>query len=103
MAAKITPKDPEVQYNLGAVLEACEQLEESIVAYERALKGGIERAEENLRVRFGSNCCGVCFESEDLSFTQNVRAKILAVRLGPKPKEVEEMEKKQDQQQQQQQ
>jgi hypothetical protein len=50
MAAKITPNDPEVQYNLAAVLEACEQLEESVIAYERAHKGGIERAEENLRV-----------------------------------------------------
>ena len=50
MAAQITPDDPEVQYNLGAVLEACEQLEEAVKAYERAHKGGIERAQENLRV-----------------------------------------------------
>lgn len=50
LAANITPNDAEVQYNLAAVLEACEQLEESIKAYERALKGGIDRAQENIRV-----------------------------------------------------
>ncbi|UZJ51801.1 hypothetical protein CBS101457_001121 [Exobasidium rhododendri] len=72
LAANITPGDPEVQYNLGAVLEACEQLEESVRAYDRALKGGIERAEENLR---------------------NVRAKILSIRLRPKLEELEGLEK----------
>lgn len=48
-AAKITPEDPEIQYNLAAVLEACEQLEEALVAYKRALDGGIQRAEQNIR------------------------------------------------------
>jgi len=50
LAASITPNDAEVQFNLAAVLEACEQLEESIKAYEIALSGGIERAQENIRV-----------------------------------------------------
>ncbi|EST09685.1 Tetratricopeptide repeat [Kalmanozyma brasiliensis GHG001] len=48
-AAKITPEDPEIQYNLAAVLEACEQLEEALIAYKRAKEGGIERAEQNIR------------------------------------------------------
>lgn len=48
-AATITPEDPEIQYNLAAVLEACEQLEEALVAYKRALEGGIQRAEQNIR------------------------------------------------------
>lgn len=48
-AAGITPDDPEIQYNLAAVLEACEQLEEALVAYKRALEGGIQRAEQNIR------------------------------------------------------
>lgn len=48
-AASITPDDPEIQYNLAAVLEACEQLEEALVAYKRALEGGIQRAEQNIR------------------------------------------------------
>ena len=48
-AAGITPEDPEIQYNLAAVLEACEQLEEALVAYKRALEGGIQRAEQNIR------------------------------------------------------
>lgn len=64
-AAKISPQDAEVQFNLGAVLEACEQLEEALKAYERAQEGGIDRAKENIR---------------------NVNAKILAVKFGPKPK-----------------
>lgn len=48
-AASITPEDPEIQYNLAAVLEACEQLEDALVAYKRALEGGIARAEQNIR------------------------------------------------------
>ncbi|EPQ31989.1 uncharacterized protein PFL1_00187 [Pseudozyma flocculosa PF-1] len=48
-AATITPDDPEIQYNLAAVLEACEQLEEALTAYKRALDGGIQRAEQNIR------------------------------------------------------
>lgn len=48
-AASITPEDPEIQYNLAAVLEACEQLEEALTAYKRALEGGIQRAEQNIR------------------------------------------------------
>lgn len=48
-AARITPEDPEIQYNLAAVLEACEQLEDALTAYKRALEGGIQRAEQNIR------------------------------------------------------
>ncbi|KAK0546785.1 hypothetical protein OC845_004413 [Tilletia horrida] len=48
-AANISPQDAEIQFNLGAVLEACEQLEEAAKAYQRALDGGIARAEMNLR------------------------------------------------------
>jgi tetratricopeptide (TPR) repeat protein len=71
-AAAITPEDAEVQFNLGAVLEACEQLDESIKAYERAQKGGIERAKENVR---------------------NVKAKILAIKMTPKPEGLDEAAK----------
>lgn len=67
-AARLTPDDPEVQFNLGAVLEACEQLEEAAKAYEQARSGGIERAQENIR---------------------NVKSKILAARVAPDPKAVE--------------
>ncbi|PWN51952.1 HCP-like protein [Violaceomyces palustris] len=61
-AAQINPKDAEVQYNLAAVLEACEQLEEALVAYKRAFEGGIARAEQNIR---------------------NCTAKILGAKYGP--------------------
>ncbi|KDN53351.1 TPR-like protein [Tilletiaria anomala UBC 951] len=59
-AASISPSDPEIQYNLAAVLEAVEQLEEALIAYKRAFDGGIERASQNIR---------------------NVNAKILSARL----------------------
>ncbi|KAK0522073.1 hypothetical protein OC842_006575 [Tilletia horrida] len=48
-AANLNPEDAEIQFNLGAVLEACEQLEEAAKAYQRAFDGGIARAEMNLR------------------------------------------------------
>lgn len=48
-AANLSPSDPEIQYNLGAVLEALEQLEEALKAYKEAKEGGIERADQNIR------------------------------------------------------
>ncbi|WFD40890.1 uncharacterized protein MJAP1_003881 [Malassezia japonica] len=48
-AASQTPDDAEIQFNLGAVLEACEQLEGAVEAYKKASLGGIERAEQNVR------------------------------------------------------
>jgi len=48
-AANLSPSDPEIQYNLAAVLEALEQLEEALKAYTEARDGGIERAEQNIR------------------------------------------------------
>lgn len=60
-AVQLSPTDGESWFNLGAVLEACERLEESAKAYEKAQEQGVERATENLR---------------------NVGGKILAARLG---------------------
>ncbi|PKI85555.1 hypothetical protein MVES_000079 [Malassezia vespertilionis] len=48
-AAAQSPGDPEIHFNLGAVLEACEMLEEALVEYQRAVEGGIDRAKENVR------------------------------------------------------
>ncbi|WFD00322.1 hypothetical protein MYAM1_003070 [Malassezia yamatoensis] len=48
-AASQSPDDAEIHFNLGAVLEACEELEEAIEAYEKAVQGGIQRAEQNVR------------------------------------------------------
>ncbi|BGP41582.1 hypothetical protein JCM10450v2_005632 [Rhodotorula kratochvilovae] len=48
-ALMINPDDGEVCFNLAAVLEATEELDEALVAYERALKLGIARAEVNVR------------------------------------------------------
>ncbi|SPO43196.1 uncharacterized protein PSANT_00880 [Moesziomyces antarcticus] len=76
-AASITPDDPEIQYNLAAVLEACEQLEDALTAYKRALEGGIQRAEQNIR---------------------NCSAKLLGAKFA-----VQQQQKEEEQQQQQQQ
>lgn len=73
-AASITPEDPEIQYNLAAVLEACEQLEEALVAYKRALEGGIQRADQNIR---------------------NCSAKLLSARIAVQQQQQEEEEAKQ--------
>ncbi|CAO1638687.1 unnamed protein product [Sympodiomycopsis kandeliae] len=79
-ASLLDPEDGEIWFNLGAVLEACEQLEESVKAYRKASEMGIDRAEQNYR---------------------NVSAKILAAKLtAPEHlKEVAESEEKQRQKQ----
>lgn len=41
-AAELDPKDGEIWFNLAAVLEACEQLEESLKAYNQARELGIQ-------------------------------------------------------------
>lgn len=41
-ASSQSPEDPEIAFNLGAVLEATEQLQDAIAAYQRAYDGGIE-------------------------------------------------------------
>ncbi|SNX81349.1 uncharacterized protein MEPE_00054 [Melanopsichium pennsylvanicum] len=74
-AASITPEDPEIQYNLAAVLEACEQLEDALVAYKRALQGGIQRAEQNIK---------------------NCGAKLLAAKFAVKQQEEEDASAKPD-------
>ncbi|CEH16040.1 O-linked N-acetylglucosamine transferase OGT [Ceraceosorus bombacis] len=48
-ASALAPEDAEIHYNMAAVLEAVENLEECLVAYQRALAGGINRAEQNIR------------------------------------------------------
>lgn len=60
-AMEISPADPEIQYNLAAVLESSEwgdwrgyltpgdKLETALNLYKKALAGGIERAEHNVR------------------------------------------------------
>lgn len=48
-ATSLDPRDGESWFNLAAVLEACERLEESVKAYEKSIELGIDRAEENKR------------------------------------------------------
>ncbi|KAJ7035662.1 hypothetical protein C8F04DRAFT_1258864 [Mycena alexandri] len=68
IAATLSPDDPEIAFNLAAVLEATGKLEEALDQYQRSKDRGVERAAIHVR---------------------NVSAKI----LGRKMKEVEEAEK----------
>ena len=45
----VNPDDGEVCFNLAAVLEATGELDEALVAYERAKKLGIQRADVNIK------------------------------------------------------
>ena len=73
-ASKLSPEDVEISYNLATILEATEQLEEALVAYRRALEGGVERASENIR---------------------NVTAKIIGARAAAEAAEKEKEKEKQ--------
>ncbi|KZS94371.1 TPR-like protein [Sistotremastrum niveocremeum HHB9708] len=43
-AASLAPEDPEIAFNLGAVLEACGRLEEALQQYKRSEEGGVQKA-----------------------------------------------------------
>lgn len=49
IAASLAPEDPEIAFNLAAVLEATDQLDESLKYYQRALDAGVERAGMHMR------------------------------------------------------
>ncbi|KAJ3330596.1 hypothetical protein HDU76_005286 [Blyttiomyces sp. JEL0837] len=49
IAIKLTPKDGEVHYNLGVVLDSMGRLEEALEYYTKAVELGISAAEKNLR------------------------------------------------------
>ncbi|WVW84870.1 hypothetical protein I302_106905 [Kwoniella bestiolae CBS 10118] len=48
-ALELSPEDPEIAFNLAAVLESTGQLEPSLTLYKKAQSGGIERAAQNVR------------------------------------------------------
>ncbi|KAI0945607.1 hypothetical protein AcW1_001788 [Taiwanofungus camphoratus] len=49
IAASLAPEDPEIAFNLAAVLEACGRLEEALVQYKRSKEYGVERAAMHIR------------------------------------------------------
>ncbi|KAH7890727.1 TPR-like protein [Phlebopus sp. FC_14] len=49
IAASLSPEDPEIAFNLGAVLEATGQLEEALIQYKRSKENGVERAAMHIR------------------------------------------------------
>ncbi|KIM56493.1 hypothetical protein SCLCIDRAFT_29537 [Scleroderma citrinum Foug A] len=49
IAASLAPKDPEISFNLAAVLEATGQLEEALTYYKHAKEHGVERAAMHIR------------------------------------------------------
>ncbi|KAK7445416.1 hypothetical protein VKT23_014833 [Stygiomarasmius scandens] len=48
-AAKLAPKDPEIAFNLAAVLEATGRLEEALEQYKRSEAYGVDRATVHIR------------------------------------------------------
>ncbi|RXK40005.1 hypothetical protein M231_02645 [Tremella mesenterica] len=48
-ALELSPDDPEIAFNLAAVLESTNNLETALKLYRRAEKGGISRAGQNIR------------------------------------------------------
>jgi len=61
IAASLSPEDPEIAFNLAAVLEATGRLEEALVQYKRSEEYGVDRAAMHIR---------------------NVSAKILGKKMG---------------------
>ncbi|KAH7922588.1 hypothetical protein BV22DRAFT_1131298 [Leucogyrophana mollusca] len=49
IAASLSPEDPEIAFNLAAVLEATGQLEEALKQYKRSKENGVERAAMHIR------------------------------------------------------
>jgi len=49
IAASLSPEDPEIAFNLAAVLEASGQLEEALVQYRRSKQFGVDRAAMHIR------------------------------------------------------
>ncbi|KAF8328410.1 uncharacterized protein EI90DRAFT_1571728 [Cantharellus anzutake] len=48
-ASSLSPDDPEISFNLAAVLEACGFLEEALDHYKRSKENGVERAGVHIR------------------------------------------------------
>jgi len=48
-ATELAPEDPEIAFNLAAVLEACGHLESAMEHYQRARTYGVEKAEKHIR------------------------------------------------------
>ncbi|KAL7420774.1 hypothetical protein Q5752_004726 [Cryptotrichosporon argae] len=48
-AMQLAPEDPEIQFNLAAILESTGKLDTALALYRRAHAGGIERAAANIR------------------------------------------------------
>ncbi|KAF8557801.1 TPR-like protein [Imleria badia] len=49
IAASLSPEDPEIAFNLAAVLEATGQLEEALEYYKRSKENGVDRAAIHIR------------------------------------------------------
>ncbi|WWC62787.1 uncharacterized protein I303_105384 [Kwoniella dejecticola CBS 10117] len=48
-ALDLSPEDPEIAFNLAAILESTGQLEPALTLYKKAQSGGIDRAAQNVR------------------------------------------------------
>jgi len=49
IAASLAPEDPEIAFNLAAILEACGRLEDALIYYKRSKDFGVDRAAIHIR------------------------------------------------------
>ncbi|KAK4703365.1 hypothetical protein P7C70_g2847, partial [Phenoliferia sp. Uapishka_3] len=87
-ALEINPDDAELVYNLAAVLEATEDEEEALIAYQRAEGLGIERAAVNIR-NIGAKILGKRLKEEAVEEERKKKAEELAAKELPKTEEKE--------------
>lgn len=62
IAASLAPEDPEIAFNLGAVLEAAGHLEQALAQYKRAQQNGVDRAAMHIR-NVGAKILGKSLEA----------------------------------------
>ncbi|KAL0953487.1 hypothetical protein HGRIS_004717 [Hohenbuehelia grisea] len=80
IASSLLPEDPEIAFNLAAVLEAAGRLEEALEHYQRSEKFGVERASIHIRNASIFICESGVFRLMFIYFPQ-VSAKILGKRM----------------------
>ncbi|KAG6868413.1 hypothetical protein C0993_003357 [Termitomyces sp. T159_Od127] len=62
IASSLSPEDPEIAFNLAAVLEATGRLEDALIQYKRSKEFGVERAAVHIRNVSCSTLGLTCFE-----------------------------------------
>ncbi|KAK7687973.1 hypothetical protein QCA50_009192 [Cerrena zonata] len=70
IAASLAPEDPEIAFNLAAVLEACGRLEDALAQYKRSNDFGVDRAAMHIR-NVSAKILGQKLKAAELEQQQN--------------------------------